>query len=125
MRVAGCLILVSLLSVSAAIGCGDSDKGESLSHLTPAELCEKRCASEVAANCAKTPTDFGTSCVQLCQGKYESPNCIGAARALDTCIIQFVTYGCESDVISARPQGACATEGVSCGTCTGNLLSCL
>lgn len=127
MRVAGALFLGSLLSVFVAAGCGDSDKsgtGESLSHLTPEELCERRCAAEVAANCAKTPADFGTSCVELCLGKYDFPNCQGVARALDSCTILFVSWSCESDVISPGPQGACATEGLSCGSCTGNLLSC-
>jgi len=119
-------LMGGFLGVFAAVGCGDSDKHEDLSGATPAELCQRRCALEVAANCAKTPSDFASSCALLCQAKYDKfPNCSAAARALDVCTIQRVSYGCESDVIAARPVGACALEGLSCGSCTGDLLECL
>jgi len=119
--------VLGLFSGLAIGGCGDSDhESEDLSHLTPAEVCQKKCDLQVAANCPKTPADYAMSCALLCGAKYQKfPNCAAQANALDACGIQRVNYTCVSGSISAGPEGACAAQGLACGSCTGDFLQCL
>ncbi len=125
------LFVGSLVLALVAGGCGDSDhtgagNTEDLSQLTPAELCKQKCDLQVAANCPKTPADYASSCALLCQAKYDKfPSCTAASHSLDACAIQRLSYGCEAEVISVKPVGACASEGLACGSCTGNFLDCL
>lgn len=124
-------LLGSLVFVLAAAGCGDSNhngqgNSEDLSQRTPAELCKQKCDLEVAANCPNTPTDYAASCALLCQAKYDKfPSCTAASHALDACAIQRVSYGCESGTLSVTPEGACASEGLGCASCTGSVEDCL
>jgi hypothetical protein len=121
----------SLVLLLGALGCGDSnhsdnDDSEDLSHLTPAELCQRKCDLEVAADCANVPDDYGPNCALLCQAKYQKfPNCSAAASALDACAIQRVTYSCENGALHITPEGACAAAGNACISCTGSLFDCL
>jgi hypothetical protein len=116
-----------LFSGLAISGCGDSNhESEDLSHLTPAEVCQKKCDLQVAANCTNTPADYATSCALICEAKYQKfPNCAAQANALDACSIQRVSYSCMSGTISGTPEGACAAQGLACGSCTGDFLQCL
>jgi hypothetical protein len=117
----------SLVFVFAAGGCGSSsDSSEDLSQLTPEALCQKKCDLQVAADCEKTPPDYASSCALICQAKYQKfPSCSAASHSLDACAIQRVRYGCEAGSISIMPTGACAAQGLACGTCTGSFLECL
>ena len=119
--------LGSLLFGLSAAGCADSSPGsEDFSQLTSAELCAKKCNLAVAANCSNTPPDYATSCALLCQAKYDKfPSCTGAARSLDACAIQRVSYGCEGGNLSIKPVGACAFQGSNCASCTGDVFECL
>ena len=116
----------ALVFAFAAGACGSSDHSEDLSQLMPAELCAKKCDLQVAANCPNVPPDYASSCALICQAKYDQhPSCVAAARSLDACAIQRVSYGCEGGTISVKPVGACASEGASCASCTGDFLDCL
>lgn len=118
--------LASLIFSLSAAGCGEPSHSEDLSQLTPADLCAKKCGLEVAPNCEKTPPDYESSCALLCRAKYDKfPNCVAAARSLDGCAIQRVSYGCEGGNLSIRPIGACAFEGAQCVSCTGSAFECL
>jgi len=126
MRTLKSLLSGSLFLAFAAAGCGDSNNSEDLSQLTPAELCQKKCDLEVAANCSNTPPEFGSDCVLICEAKYQKfPSCAATAHALDACAVQRVSYGCNSGSISAMPVGACAMQGAACASCTGSFLDCL
>src|SRR6478735_8475949 len=101
MKNVSCFVVGSLVFALGAAGCGDSShsglgNSEDLSKLMPAELCAMKCDLQVAA-----------------------------ARSLDACAIQRVSYGCEGGTISVKPAGACASEGASCASCTGDFLECL
>ena len=123
---AGSLVFVLVAGACGSSSDGGPDNSEDLSQLTPAELCQKKCDLQVAAGCANTPADYASSCLLICQGKYNKfPSCSAASHALDACSVQRVSYGCESGTISAKPVGICASQGVACGTCTGNFLDCL
>jgi len=116
----------SLVFALAAGACGNSNHSEDLSQLTPAELCQQKCALQVAANCPRMPPDYATSCALICQAKYDKfPSCATQSHALDACAIQRVSYGCEEGVLSIKPVGACASEGLSCISCTGDFMECL
>jgi len=131
MKNVSCFVVGSLVFALGAAGCGDSShsgpgNSEDLSQLMPAELCAKKCDLQVAANCPNVPPDYASSCALICQAKYDQhPSCVAAARSLDACAIQRVSYGCEGGTISVKPVGACASEGASCASCTGDFLDCL
>jgi hypothetical protein len=50
---------------------------------------------------------------------------MAALRALDVCEIERVHYGCEDGIVHGTPSGACANEGASCISCTGDFMGCL
>lgn len=118
----------ALMVGALALGCGGGGEGDGqdLSQLTPTELCQKKCGAQVAAHCANTPPDYGTSCAALCAAKYEKfPSCTAAARALDSCAAQDVSYSCMNGTLSTTPAGRCAAASQACIGCTGDFLDCL
>jgi len=127
MRNVKSLCVGSLVFVLVAAACGDPDHSEDLSHLTPTELCQRKCELQAAPNCERAPANFASSCGLLCLAKYDKfPGCTAQSRTLDACSIQRVHYGCEAGVIRATPQGACASEGLACLSCTGgDITNCL
>jgi hypothetical protein len=61
------LCVFGLFSWVAISGCaGSNDNSADLSQLTPAELCQKKCDLQIAANCSNAAADFATSCAPLC-----------------------------------------------------------
>jgi hypothetical protein len=130
-KIVTALFAGSLLGTLATGGCGDPNHtgpndSEDLSHLTPAELCQQKCDLQAAPHCSNVPPDYGSNCALICQAKYDKfPSCTSAARALDACAIQRVSYGCESGTISTTPVGACASESLACASCTGSFTDCL
>jgi len=123
---------VGLVAVLAATGCSDSktgsEGGEDLSHLTPAEICKQKCDLQAAPQCPKTPPDWATSCAAICEAKYQKyPSCAAQANAVDACSIQKVSYSCDSasGTLLVTPEGACASPGLACASCTGDILQCL
>ncbi|HEY6080906.1 MAG TPA: hypothetical protein VIW29_18960 [Polyangiaceae bacterium] len=114
---------------AVALGCGGGggdDDDKDLSQLTPAQLCQEKCAVQVAPNCERTPPDYATSCAMICLAKYEQfPSCTAAARAFDTCAAQKMSFSCVDGLPIGSPQGACAAPGLACISCTGDFINCL
>lgn len=122
----GCGVVSVLLTIACGGGDDGSNAASGASAMTPEELCAERCRLEVEANCAKTPPNYLSSCTAICLSKYAKyPSCEPALRPYDVCTVERVSYGCESDVVSPTPSGACAAEGAGCLACTGDLFGCL
>lgn len=121
-------VLVGVFAGLPALGCSSGDEGSPRNEsgvLTDgdADACERDCDAQAAADCAKMPENYVSSCKSFCEALRQStPDaCQPLLRAQSQCALNRITYTCENDIARGAPQGACANEGANCAGCRGSL----